>query len=246
MNPRSFNRRSFLKTGAALGGGLLVGFEFAPKASAQTATLAKLNGYVHISSDDVVTLLIGKGEMGQGTITSLSQILAEELECDYKRIKTMFTPVDAKLYGAMQGVFGSMSVRTMYMPLRQAGAQAKEMLIEAAAQKFGVAKSQLRAENGVVINTSDNARATYGSLAEAAAKVAPPQSPTLKDAKQFKLVGTSIKRLDTPSKVNGTAQFGIDTRLPGMLHAVVAKCPVFGGKVKSFDATKAKSVEGVK
>jgi len=239
------NRRGFLRTGAAVTGGLLVGFEFTPKASAQTATLAKLNGYVHISTDDVVTLLIGKGEMGQGTITSLSQILAEELDCDYKRIKTMFTPVDAKLYGPMQGTFGSLSVRTMYTPLRQAGAQAKDMLMQAAAQKFGVAKSDLRAENGIITGPN-NARATFGSLAEAAAKMTPPQTATLKDPKNFKLVGTSIKRLDTPSKVNGAAQFGLDTKQPGMLYAVVAKCPVFGGKVKSFDATKAKQMDGVK
>ncbi len=242
---KTVNRRSFLKTGAALSGGLLVGFAIPEKAKAQ-ATLAKLNGYVHISSDDVVTLLIPKGEMGQGTITSLAQILSEELDSDWKRIKTPYTPVDAKLYGPMQGVFGSMSVRTMYTPLRQAGAQAREMLTEAAAQRWGVNKSTLRTENGAVINPANNQRLTYGSLADAAAKLTPPAQPALKDPKNFKLIGTSIKRLDTPSKVNGTATFGLDARVPGMLYAVVAKCPVFGGKVKSFDATKAKAVPGVK
>jgi isoquinoline 1-oxidoreductase beta subunit len=242
----ALNRRSFLKTGATLGGGLLVSFQFPQRARAQAAAIARLNGYVHISADDVVTLLIGKGEMGQGTITSLAQILAEELECDWKRIKWQFTPVDAKLYGPMQGVFGSLSVRTMYAPLRQAGAQAKEMLMEAAAKQWGVSKAQTRAENGVIVNTATNARAAYGSLADAAAKITPPSSPALKDPKQFKLIGSGVKRIDTPSKVNGTAQFGLDTRQPGMVYAVVQRCPVFGGKVKSFDATKAKAVEGVK
>src|SRR5689334_5783218 len=132
------------------------------------------------------------------------------------------------------------------MPLRQAGASAREMLVQAAAQQWGVDKSQCRAENGVVINTATNARLTYGSLAEAAAKLPVPTTPALKDPKQFRYVGKSLKRLDTPLKVNGSAVFGIDAKVPGMLYAVVAKCPVFGGKAVSFDATKAKAVPGVK
>jgi isoquinoline 1-oxidoreductase beta subunit len=242
---KSVNRRSFLKAGATVGGGLLVGFTFAPRARAQ-AGAARLNGYVHVGGDDAVTLLIGKGEMGQGTVTSLAQILAEELECDWKRVRWQFTPVDAKLYGAMQGVFGSLSVRTMYAPLRQAGAQAREMLLEAAAQRWGVNKSECRAENGAVIHTATNARASYGSLAEAAGRLTPPANAPLKDPKQFKLIGAAAKRIDTPAKVTGSAPFGIDIRMPGMLYGVIAKCPVFGGKLKSFDAAKAKAVEGVK
>src|SRR5262249_54121619 len=130
--------------------------------------------------------------------------------------------------------------------LRQAGAAAREMLIQAAAQQWSADRQQLRAENSFVVNTATNARLSYGSLAEAAAKLTPPNNIPLKDPKQFRLVGTSPKRLDTPDKVNGKAQFGLDVRLPGMQYAVIERCPVFGGKVASFDAAKAKSVPGVK
>jgi isoquinoline 1-oxidoreductase beta subunit len=143
-------------------------------------------------------------------------------------------------------VFGSQSVRTSYDSLRRAGAGAREMLVEAAATQWSVEKSSCRAENNAVINTASGARASFGSLAEAASKLQAPANPTLKDASQYKLVGKPVKRLDTAAKTDGTSEFGIDTRLPGMLYAVVARCPVFGGKVKSFDATKAKAVPGVK
>ena len=139
-----------------------------------------------------------------------------------------------------------MSIRTCWDPLRKAGASARDMLLDAAAQKWGVAKSQLRTENGHVINTATNARLSYGSLADAAGKLPAPAKVALKDPKDFHLIGTSPKRLDTPLKVNGTAGFGIDARRPGMVYAVLARCPVFGGKVASFDDTKAKAVPGVK
>lgn len=243
-------RREFLKTsaqaGVTLGAGLLVGFEFTASKAQAAGTLAKLNGYVHISSDDTITLLIGKGEMGQGTVTSLSQILAEELDAEWAKFRTEFTPVDAKLYGPMQGVFGSLSIRTMYVPLRQAGAQAREMLVAAAAQKWGVNAASLKTEKGFVINPANNQRASYGSLAVEAGKLTPPAQPKLKETSQFQLIGKSLKRLDTPSKVNGTAKFGIDTRVDGLVYAAIAKCPVFGGKVKSLDAAKAKAIPGVK
>jgi isoquinoline 1-oxidoreductase beta subunit len=184
--------------------------------------------------------------MGQGPLTALSQILADELDCDWKKIRTQIAGVDPKLYGPLQGTFGSLSVRTSWQPLRAAGASAREMLIQAAAQKWGVDKSQCRAENGAIINTSSNARLTYGSVAEAAAKLPVPTTPALKDPKQFRYIGKSVKRLDTSLKVNGTAVFGIDAKVPGMLYAVVAKCPVFGGKVISFDDSKTKTVPGVK
>jgi isoquinoline 1-oxidoreductase beta subunit len=243
------NRRNFLKTGAAGAAGLTLSFALPARIKAQTAGApqAKLNGYIHIGADDNITFVIAKSEMGQGPLTSLSQILAEELDCDWKKIvRTEIAGVDPKLYGPLQGTFGSLSVRTSWMPLRQAGASAREMLVQAAAQKWSVDRSQCRAENGVVINTATNARATYGSLAEAAAKLPVPTTPALKDPKQFKYVGKSLKRIDTPLKVNGTAVFGIDAKVPGMLYAVVAKCPVFGGKVASFDDSKTKAVPGVK
>ena len=155
------NRRGFLKAGAATAGGLLVGFYVPEKeelAAATTATDAKLNAYIHIGTDDRVTFYLPKSEMGQGPVTSLSQLLAEELECDWKNVRTEFAGIDPA-YGPLQGTFGSMSIRTLWDPLRKAGAQAREMLLEAAAQKWGVNKSQLRAEDGAVINTANNARA---------------------------------------------------------------------------------------
>jgi isoquinoline 1-oxidoreductase beta subunit len=248
--PQKVDRRAFLKTGAAAAGGLLIGF-YLPESSelaAQSADIAKkLNAYVHVGTDDTVTLFIHKAEMGQGTVTSLAQLLAEELECDWKKIRIDFPGVDPVAFGPLQGVFGSMSVRTSFESLRKAGATACEMLIQAAAQKWNVPKSQCRAENNTVLNTATGARFTYGSLADAASKLpVPQQNVALKDPTMFKLVGTSVKRIDTPLKVSGKATYGLDFKVPGMLYAVLQRCPVFGGKVASFDATKAKTVPGVK
>jgi isoquinoline 1-oxidoreductase subunit beta len=239
-----FSRRAFLRTGATAAGGLLVGVSLPFRAKAEAAT-AKLNAWVHVGADDMVTLFIHKAEMGQGTVTSLSMLLAEELECDWKKIRTEFPGID-RAYGGNQGVVGSQSIRGSWQPLRHAGATAREMLVQAAAQQWGVAPGQCRAENSAVINTATNARLSYGALADAAAKVPPPANAALKDAAQFKVIGKSHARLDTPGKVNGSATFGIDVRVPGMLYAVAERCPVFGGKVASFDATAAKAVPGVK
>src|SRR5262249_5019353 len=155
-----------------------------------------------------------KAEMGQGTLTSLSMLLAEELECDWKKIRTEIPNPEAA-YGPMMGVFGSLSVRTSWGPLRKAGATAREMLISAATQKWGVNKSQCRAENGAIVNTATNEKLTYGSLADAASKLPAPSDVALKEPAQYRLIGTSVKRLDTPAKVDGSAPFGIDVRLPG-------------------------------
>ncbi|HYK17917.1 MAG TPA: xanthine dehydrogenase family protein molybdopterin-binding subunit [Bryobacteraceae bacterium] len=240
------NRRGFLKTGAATAGGLLVSF-YLPEQTrlAAAATRAKLNAFVHVSPDDTVTLFIHKAEMGQGTVTSLSMLLAEELECDWSKIRTEFPGVSTE-YGPYQGVFGSQSIRTSWMTLRRAGATAREMLIQAAAQQWNVDKSRCRAENGSVINADSNARLSFGSVAEGAAKLPAPSNVTLKNPAQFHLIGKPTKRLDTSGKVNGSARFGLDVRLPEMLHAVVERSPVFGGKVATFDATKTKTIPGVK
>jgi isoquinoline 1-oxidoreductase subunit beta len=242
------NRRSFLQVSSGAAGGLMLGFYLPVRGAAQTnAAPSKLNAFVRIGSDDSVTLMIHKSEMGQGTVTSLSQLLAEELGCDWKKIRTEFPGVEpAYAGGGMMGAYGSLSIRTSWQPLRQAGAAAREMLLQAAAQKWSVDKSQCRAENSAVVNTASNARLSYGSLADAAAKLPGPTGVKLKDAKDFKLIGTSPRRLDTPSKVNGTATFGLDVKRPGMLYASLERCPVFGGKVASFDGTKAKAVPGVK
>ncbi len=242
MSTATIGRRGFLQSAA---GGLLLGFHLTRGAKpAAAATDSKLNAWIHVGSDDNVTLFIHKAEMGQGTVTSLSMLLAEELECDWKKIRTEFPGID-RAYGN-QGVVGSQSIRSSWQPLRQAGAAAREMLIQAAAQKWSADRSQLRAENSTVLNTATNARATYGELADAAAKLTPPAGVPLKDPSQFKVIGTARKRLDTPAKVIGKATFGIDVRVPNMLHAVVTRCPVFGGKAASFDATKTKSMPGVK
>ncbi len=242
------DRRSFLQATAAAAGGLLVRFYFPAAGKADTAQpsrSSKLNAFVYIAPDEKVTLYIHKAEMGQGTVTSLSMLLAEELECEWKSIHTEFPGVNRE-FGGNQGVVGSASIRSSWEPLRKAGAAAREMLIAAAAQKWGVDRSACRAENGAVVNTASNARLTYGSLAESAAKLSQPGNVALKDPSQFRLIGKPTKRLDTPAKVAGTATFGIDVRMPGMLYAVVARCPVFGGKVASFDGAKAKATPGVK
>jgi len=244
--PTKINRRGFLKSSAAVGGGLVLGFHLPEKGQAQTSGPLKLNAFVKVGTDDTVTLEIHKSEMGQGTVTSLSQLLAEELECDWKKIRTEFPGVEPVYGTPMMGTYGSLSIRTSYNQLRQAGAAAREMLIQAAAQQWNVDKSQCRAENNSVINTATNARLSYGSLAAAAAKLPAPTNVPLKPAAQFKLIGTSPKRLDTPLKVNGSAGFGIDVRRPGMLYASLERCPVFGGKVASFDGSKAMAVPGVK
>jgi isoquinoline 1-oxidoreductase beta subunit len=242
------SRRDFLKTGAA---GLLVGLvwpERTPLAAqgygrgAQGP--AKPAAYIHIAPDGAVTFQIVKAEMGQGTVTSLSMLLAEELDCDWKSVRTEFAPVNPALYGN-QGVFGSASIRTLYTPLRQAGASARAMLIDAAAQRWGLDKGSLTTENGFVLSSATKARLSYGELSEAAAKLPVPATVTLKDPKTFRFVGKSLKRLDTPLKVNGKAKFGLDARVPGMKYAALERCPVFGGKVKSVNPAKAKAVRGV-
>src|SRR5215813_1026785 len=240
------NRRGFLKVGAGAAGGLLVSFYLpeSSKLAADTAGAAKLNTFIHIAPDDSITFTITKSEMGQGTLTSLTQILAEHLDCDWKNIKTEI-PSPEPSYG-MMGTYGSLSVRTTYNTLLTAGETARGMLVQAAAQKWGVDPKQCRTESGAVLHNVTNERLTYGSLADAASKINGQTNPVLRSPAQFKIIGKSIKRRDTPDKVSGRAMFGIDAKVDGMLYAVVARCPVFGGKVASFDATKAKAVPGVK
>ena len=235
------NRRDFL-AGAA---GLVLGFALPVKSPAQgrgRPVQAKPSAYIHIAPDDSITFLITKAEMGQGTVTSLSMLLAEELDCDWKNVRTEFAPVDPASYG-MQGVFGSASIRSCWNPLRQAGAAARAMLMQAAAGQWNTDAAQLRTDNGFVIGPAG--RLSYGALADAAGKLPMPANVATKDPAQYKLIGKPVKRLDTRDKTNGKVQFGIDARLPGMQYAALARCPVFGGKVASFDDTKTKAVPGV-
>jgi isoquinoline 1-oxidoreductase beta subunit len=248
------DRRSFLKTGVAGATGLVIGFYLpahhevlaAPPAGAPAAAL---NAWIHVGTDDIVTIVIDKSEMGQGIMTGLSMLAAEELECDWKNVRTEFAPADKVYFNPIvgfQGTGASSSTRGSWEPMRKAGATAREMLVGAAAEKWGVDKSECRAENGAVIHAATNRRLTYGSLAESAAKLSVPKDVPLKDPKQFQIIGKRVKRLDTPDKVNGRAEFGIDARVPGMLYATVARSSVFGGKVASFDAGKAKAIPGVR
>jgi isoquinoline 1-oxidoreductase beta subunit len=254
MSPaETLHRREFLKKTAAGGAALVIGFylpkKFEALAAAPPPELPALNAWVRIAPDGSVTLLIDKSEMGQGVVTSLAMLLAEELEFDWKKVKTEFAPAAPAYFNplfGLQGTGGSTSVRASWGPLTKAGAAAREMLIAAAAQQWYVDASSCHAENGAVVHNATNKRLSYGALVEAAAKLPVPANPALKDPKNYKYIGKPTKRLDTPSKINGKAGFGIDVRLPNMQHAVVARCPVFGGKLTSFDDSKVKAVRGVK
>lgn len=243
------NRRGFLQTSASASAGLLLGFTLPQNSrlAAETVENAdpRLNAWIHIAPDDTVTFMIHKSEMGQGTVTSLSQLLAEELEVEWSKFRTEFPPVDPA-FGPMQGVVGSQSIRTSWGPLRQAGATARVMLIQAAAQQWGIDTSQCRAEKGRVIDSAGKRSLSYGQLAIAASKLPVPKGVALKDPKNFTIIGKSPKRLDTADKTTGRTKFGIDARVPGLVYAAVARCPVFGGKVGSYDDKRALAVAGVR
>ena len=247
-------RREFLRAGAAIGGGLLVSL-YVPLARDANVLFAAeekafaVNAFVHIGADESVTVISAHSEMGQGVYTSLSMLLNEELEADWARVRVEAAPVD-KVYNhpvfGMQMTGGSTTSPSEWVRYRKMGALARTMLVEAAAQKWNVPAGECRVEKGVVFHDASHRRATYGSLADAAAKLTAPADVTLKTAKEFTQVGKPTLRLDTPSKINGTAEFGIDVHLPGMLTAVVARPPVFGGKVVKFDASEALKIAGVK
>ncbi len=248
--PKSRARRDFLKTSATGAAALVIGFRFSDDAFAQSAQEKKLinpfDAWVHIEADGRVRLVLAKSEMGQGVTTSLPMILAEELAVDWKQVKVEQAPTNPNVYD--HGTGGSASVRTSYLPLRQAGAAARTMLLQAAADQWQVNVNTCRAEGGAIVHGPRVKRLPYAQLVAAASKLPIPDfsKVTLTNPKEFKIVGTDVPRADIPSKVDGSGVFGMDVRVPGMLYAVVARCPVFGGKVRSFDATKAKAVGGVK
>ncbi len=243
------SRRSFMKTSAIGGGGLLMSFALPFKSAQAAGTVHTPNAWVHISDTNVITLISARSEMGQGVYTALPMLIAEELNVDFRKMKVAIAPPDAKVYGnplvgGPQLTGGSTSVRDAWEKLRVGGAQVREMLISAAAEKWKVDRSQLKAVNGMVIGPKGK-KATYGELAAAASKLPVPEKPAIKDPSQFTIVGKPTRRLDTPAKVNGTAEFGIDVKLPGMVYAALEQCPVIGGTVKSVDSSKAKSMPGV-
>jgi isoquinoline 1-oxidoreductase beta subunit len=249
------SRRQFLTAGAAAGGGLLLGWHLdaRPRALAaaakETPSAFAPNAFIRIGRDGRVTMIVAQVEMGQGTYTSMPMLLAEELEVGLDQVRLEHAPPDDKLYAnplfGDQETGGSSSVKAFYEPLRRAGAAARTMLVAAAAATWNVDQASCRAQRGVVTHSPTGRTLTYGALADKAAKLPVPAQVILKDPKDFKLIGTPAKRLDTPAKVNGTAQFGIDVRLPGMKIATVAASPVLGGKVASLDDRKAKAIKGV-
>jgi isoquinoline 1-oxidoreductase beta subunit len=247
----AMNRRGFLKSSSTLTGGLMLGIALpAVVSESQAAGLMYTpNAWVHIADDNTITLLSARSEMGQGVYTSMPMLIAEELNVDIRKIKVAIAPPNAKLYGnALLGgpqlTGGSTSVRDGWEKLRIAGAQVREMLVSAAASKWNVDRSTLTAANGMVTGPGGK-KATYGQLAAAASKLPVPEKVVLKDPKDFTIVGKATRRLDTPAKTNGTAEFGIDVKMPGMVYASLEQCPVIGGTVRSLDSSKAKAMPGV-
>jgi isoquinoline 1-oxidoreductase beta subunit len=252
------SRRDFVVVLAAAGGGLLLGCRVDGRrslpVSAETASSVPPafapNAFLRIAADDVVTVIIPQAEMGQGVYTALPMLVAEELEVALDQVKVEHAPGNDRIYAnpllGFQATGASSSVRGFYKPMRLAGAAARTMLVAAAAQSWSVDPTSCRAEKGTVIHPETGRRLAYGYLAERAAKLPVPAQVTLKDPKAFTLIGTPAKRLDTPAKVNGTAQYGIDVRLPGMKIATVAASPVVGGKVSGLDEEKAKAIKGVR
>ena len=246
------SRRTFLKVSAA-GGAMIVGGYLPGLRETGTAEAAgsfEPNIWLKIGADDNVVIKLTQLEMGQGVMTSMPMLVAEELDVDWNKIKTEWVPADPKYgnpnFGGAQLTAGSNSVRGMWKILREAGATAHTMLITAAAQTWGVAESTCSTEKGEVIHKASGRRLRYGSLVDKAATLPVPKTVSLKSPKEFRLLGQPTPRLDIPEKVNGKAGFGIDVKRPDMLIARVVRCPVFGGKVDTFNADKAKAVPGVR
>jgi isoquinoline 1-oxidoreductase beta subunit len=245
------DRRDFLKSSVTAGAALLIGFHLDvraddPAQSQEKQPVNPFDAWVRITPDNRVTLILGKSEMGQGIMTALPMILAEELSVDWKQVVIEQALTNPKIYD--HGTGGSGSVGDSWLPLRRAGAAAREMLITAAAAQWNVNRDTCVAKDGGVLHGARKNFLTYGQLVPAASKLAIPDLKTvpLKNANDFVLVGHDTPRVDAKAKANGSAKFGIDSRIPGMQYAVIARCPVFGGKVKSFDAEKAKRVPGVR
>ena len=243
------SRRQFMQGSAAVSGGLMLGVALPAGGPAVAAgTLHTPNAWVHIANDNTITLISARAEMGQGVYTSMPMLIAEELNVDIRKVKVAFAP-PGKVYGnalifGLQLTGGSTSVREGWETLRVAGAQAREMLIAAAAQRWHVDAAKLKAVDGRVIGPGGKL-ATYGQLAEAASTLSPPEQVALKEPKDFRIVGKRTTRLDTPAKVNGSALFGMDVKLPGMVYATIAMCPVIGGTAKRVDSAAAKAMPGV-
>jgi isoquinoline 1-oxidoreductase beta subunit len=252
--PHDVSRRTFLKAGAAIAGGLVIGFSiplarrFMQTPEAGSATFAP-NAFLRIGADDSVTVILAHAEMGQGVWTTLPMLIAEELDADWSKIRVEHAPAAAAYgmpqMGGMQITGGSTSTRFEFDRYRQAGAAARALLVQAAAQRLGVQPGECRTENGVVV--CGERRLRYGELADEAGKLPMPDTATLKlkEAKEWKLIGKSTRRLDSLDKVSGRARFGLDVQMEGLKTAVIARSPTIGGTLKSFDAAEALAIPGV-
>ena len=249
--PITLSRREFMKASAAVGGGLALEFWIpgAAQAAAGAAT-TEVNAWVVIHPDDRVVVRIARSELGQGSYTALAQLVAEELDCDWAKVSAEFASPNEhirrnRIWGSMS-TGGSTGIRGSQDYVRKAGAAAREMLVAAAAAQWQVPAGECRAEQSVITHLPSGRKLRYGQVANAAAKLTPPAEVSLRDPKEWKIAGKSMHRLDSPDKVLGKPVFGVDVALPGMLHASIAQCPVFGGKVKSIDARSAEAMRGVK
>jgi isoquinoline 1-oxidoreductase beta subunit len=246
------NRRSFLITAAAAGGGLALGLDlpFGYKKAAAQATTPEIGAWVVIKPDDTVVIRVVRSEMGQGTVTGLCQLVAEELECNWDKVTWEYpTPGQSVARKRVWGDFstgGSRGIRMSHQYVRAGGAAAREMLKQAAANEWNVPVSELAVDKGVITHKGSNRSTTYGKVAEAASKLDVPQGIKLKDPKDWTIAGKPLKRLDTADKVIGKMVYGMDVKFPGMLNAAVKACPVFGGNLKSFDESKVAGMPGVR
>ena len=249
------SRRKFMVRSTVAGAGLLVGLRFSgPMLLSQESEKAKkkvpvnpFDAYIHVKPDGKISLIVAKSEMGQGIKTGLAMILAEEADVDFNAVSVEQAETRPDIYEHM-GTGGSGSTMENFMPLRRAGATVRELMITAAAQKWNVPKTECDAKKGLVRHTKSSRQTRYGELVEAASKLPlpDPDKVPLKNESEFELIGHATPRVDIPSKVNGSAGFGLDVRVPDMLFAVVARCPTFGGKPAHFEASKAKAVPGVR
>ncbi|KRQ05500.1 xanthine dehydrogenase family protein molybdopterin-binding subunit [Bradyrhizobium manausense] len=247
------NRRAFVIGTAAVGTGLAIGFDLpfgGPTVVRAADGSPEVNAWVVIRPDDTVVIRIARSEMGQGSLTGLAQLVAEELECDWTKVATEFPSpgqnVTRKRVWGDYSTGGSRGIRASHDYVRKGGATARMMLIQAAANEWKVPAAECTAANSIITHTPSGKTTTYGKVAEAAARLTPPADVKLKDPRDWRLVGKGVKRLDTPDKVTGTTVYGIDVKLPGMLNAAIKDCPVTGGKLKSYDEAKIADMKGVK
>ena len=247
------DRRSFVVSAAAMGGGLALGLDIpfgGPQAIRAQDGMPEVNAWVVVRPDDTVVIRIARSEMGQGSLTGLAQLVAEELECDWTKVTTEYpTPGENVARKRVWGDFsstGSRSIRESQDYVRKGGAAAREMLIQAAANAWSVPAAECSASNSVITHKPSGRTTSYGKVAAAAAKIEPPADVKLKDPKDWKIAGKPLKRLDTRDKLTGKQLYSIDVKQPGMLYAAVKACPVHGGKIKSFDAAKISGNKGVK